>query len=75
MTLIWKKKGQKSIFDLLFTFLFYKGKLQKKILQHISHSHTYVYFAQPIDFLALPILEKRKYEFIRYGSLWSDYWC
>ena len=40
-------------------------KLQK-FLQHISHSHTYTYFAHPIDFFALPVL-KKKYEFIRYG--------
>ena len=35
--------------DLLFTFLVTKEKLQK-FLQHISHSHTYTYFAHPIDF-------------------------
>ena len=34
-------------------------KLQK-FLQHISHSHTYTYFAHPIDFFALTILEKNK---------------
>ena len=32
----------------------------------MSHSHTYMYFAHPIDFFALPIL-KKKYKFIRYG--------
>ena len=35
-----------------------KGKLQK-FLQHISHSHTYTYFAHPIDFFAIPILKKK----------------
>ena len=47
-----------------------REKLQK-FLQHISHSHTYTYFAHPIDFFALTIL-KKKYEFIRYGlsSVW-----
>ena len=40
-----------------------KEKLQT-FLQYISHSHTYIYFAHPIDFFALPIL--KKYEFIRY---------
>ena len=37
------KKG--AIFDLLFTFLVTREKLQK-ILQHMSHSHTYMYFAK-----------------------------
>ena len=40
---------KKSIFDQLFTFLVTREKLQK-FLQHISHSHTYIYFAHPIDF-------------------------
>ena len=38
-----------AIFDLLFTFFSYQGK-DKKILQYISHLHTYTYFAHPIDF-------------------------
>ena len=49
------KKG--ASFDLLFTFFSHQGKLQK-FLQHISHSHTYTYFAHPIDFFALPILKR-----------------
>ena len=46
-----------AIFDLLFTFLVTREKLQKFLL-HISHSHTYMYFVHPIDFFALPILKK-----------------
>ena len=46
-------------------FLVTKEKLQKFLL-HLLHSHTYMYFAHPTDFFALPIL-KKKYEFIRYG--------
>ena len=61
----WRSFEKRAIFDLLFTFFSHQGKLQK-FLQHISHSHTYMYFAHPIDFFALPILEK-KYEYIRYG--------
>ena len=38
-------------------FLVTREKLQK-FLQHISHSHTYTYFAHPIDFFATPILKK-----------------
>ena len=55
---------KRAIFDLRFTFFSDQGKLQK-FLQHTSHSHTYMYFAHPIDFFALPIL--KKYKFIRYG--------
>ena len=61
----WRSFEKRAIFDLLFTFLVTREKLQK-FLQHISHSHTYMYFAHPIDFFALPIL-KKKYDFIRYG--------
>ena len=60
----WRSFKKRAIFDLLFTFFSHQGKLQK-FLQHISHSHTYTYFAHPIDFFALPIL--KKYKFIRYG--------
>ena len=42
-------------------FLSTREKLQI-FLQHVSHSHTYTYFAHPIDFFALPIV--KKYEFI-----------
>ena len=39
-------------------------KLQK-FLYHISHSHTYIYFAHPIDIFSLPILKK-----IRIYQVW-----
>ena len=59
-----EKKGQ---FLTYFShFLVTRGKLQK-FLQHISHSHTYMYFAHPIDFFCRINLKKKKYEFIRYG--------
>ena len=61
----WRLFEKKAIFDLLFTFFSHQGKLQK-FLQHISHSHTYTYFAHPIDFF-LPYQFWKKYEFIRYG--------
>ena len=50
---------KRAIFDLLFTFVSHQGKLQKFLL-HIFHSHTYTYFAHPIDFFALPNLKKKK---------------
>ena len=62
MALIWKK----AIFDLLFTFLVTREKLQK-FLRHISHSQTYTYFAHPMDFFLPYQFWKKIYEFIRYG--------
>ena len=58
---------EKGLFLTYFShFLVTTEKLQK-ILQHISHSHTYTYFAYTLLILfALPIL-KKKYEFIRFG--------
>ena len=55
---------KKAIFDLLFTFSSYQKKLLK-FLQHISQTHTYTYFALPIDFFVLPILKK-----IRIYQVW-----
>ena len=55
----WCSFEKRAIFDLLFTFSSHQGKVTQKFLQHISHSHTYTYFAHPIDFFfALPILKK-----------------
>ena len=50
----WRSFEKRAIFDLLFTFSSHQGKLQK-FLQHIFQTHTYTYFAHPIDFFALPI--------------------
>ena len=61
----WRSFEKRAIFDLLFTFFSHQGKLQK-FLQHISHSHTYTYFAHPIDFFALPILKKIRIYQIRF---------
>ena len=54
----WRSFEKRAIYDLLFTFFSYHGKVTKKFLQHIPHSHTYMYFAHPIDFFALSILKK-----------------
>ena len=55
MALIWKKK---AIFGLLFTIFSHQGKVAK-FIQHVSHSHTYTYFAHPFYFFALPIVKKK----------------
>ena len=62
MALIWKKGYFWSTFHI---FLVTREKLQK-FLQHISHSHTYTYFAHPIDFFVLPILKKIRIYQIRF---------
>ena len=61
----WRSFEKRANFDLLFNFFVTREKLQK-FLQHISHSHTYMYFAHPIDFFALPILKKK----IRIYQVW-----
>ena len=46
----WCSLKKKGLFLTYFShFLVTREKLQK-FLQHISHSHTYMYFAHPIDF-------------------------
>ena len=48
----WRSFEKRAIFDLLFTFSSHQGKLQK-FLQHIPQTHTYTYFAHPIDYFSL----------------------
>ena len=69
----WRSFEKRAIFDLLFTFLVTREKLQK-ILQHISHSHTYTYFAHPIDFFCLTNFEKNT-DLSGTVSLWYESWC
>ena len=60
----WHSFEKRVIFDLLFTFFIYQGKVTKIPSAHISL--TYVYFAHPIDFFCLTNFWKKK-EFMRYG--------
>ena len=57
---------EKRLFLTYFSHSLVTREKLRKFLQHISHSHTYTYFAHPIDFFCLTNFEK-KYEFIRYG--------
>ena len=51
----WKK----GLFLTYFShFLVTREKLQK-FLQHISHSHTFMYFTHPVDFFCLTNFEKK----------------
>ena len=49
-----KKRG--GLFLTHFSHILVTREKLQKFLQHISHSHTYMYFAHPIDLL--PILKK-----------------
>ena len=65
---------KKGLFWTYFShFLVTRGKLQK-FLQHISHSHTYTYFAHPVDFLCLTNFEKNT-NLSDTVSLWYESWC
>ena len=69
----WRSFEKRAIFDLLFTFFNHQGKVTK-IFQHISHSHTYTYFAHPIDFFCLINFEKNT-NLSGTVSLWYESWC
>ena len=65
---------KKGLFLTYFShFLVTREKLQK-FLQHISHSHTYMYFAHPIDFFCLTNSEKT-ISLSGMVSLWYESWC
>ena len=62
---------EKGLFLTYFShFLVTRGKLQKS-LQHISHSHTYTYFAHLTDFFCLTNFEKNT-NLSDTGSLWYE---
>ena len=65
---------KKGLFLTCFShFLVTREKLQK-FLQHISHSHTYMYFAHPIDFFCRSNFEKNT-NLSSMVSLWYESWC
>ena len=53
MALVWKKR----LFLTYFSHFLVTREKTPKFLQHMSLLHTYKYFAHPIDFFALPILQ------------------
>ena len=56
----WRSFEKKGLFLTYFShFLVTREKFQK-FLQHISQTHTYTYFAHPIDFFCLTNFEKKK---------------
>ena len=65
---------KKGLFLTYFShFLVTREKLQK-FLQHISHAHTYTYFAHTIDFFCLTNFEKNT-NLPGAVSLWYESWC
>ena len=70
----WRSFEKRAIFDLLFTCFSHQGKLQK-FLQHMSHSHTCIYFAQPIRLFLPYQFWKKKKKLSGMVSLWCDFWC
>ena len=68
----WRSFEKRAIFDLLFTFFSYQGKVTKIASAHISL--TYIqYFAHPIDFFCLTNFENTNLSGT--VSLWYESWC
>ena len=71
----WRSFEKKGYFWPTFhIFLVTREKLQK-FLQHISHSHTYTYFAHPIDLFCLTNFEKKIRIYQVRFSLRYESWC
>ena len=69
----WRSFEKKGYFLTYFShFLVTREKLQK-FLQHISHSHTYTFFAHPIDLFCLTNVEKNT-NLSGMVSVWYDSW-
>ena len=69
----WRSFEKRAIFDLLFTFFSYQGKLAKIPSAHISLTYIYVFrslcwlFFLSFFFWRYQFWKKTKYEFISYG--------
>ena len=68
----WRSFEKRAILTYFSHFLVTKEKLQK-FLQHISQTHTYTYFAHPIDFFCLTNFEKNT-NLSGTVSLWYESW-
>ena len=70
----WRSFEKKGLFlTYISHFLVTREKLPK-FLQHISHSHTYTYFAHPIDLFCRTNFEKNT-NLSDTVSLWYESWC
>ena len=71
----WRSFEKKWLFLTYFShFLVTREKLQK-FLQHISHSHTYTFFAHTIDFVLPCQCWKKNTNLSGMVSLWYESWC
>ena len=64
---------KKGLFLTYFSYFLVSREKLQKFLQHISHSHTYTYFAHPIDFFCLTNFEKNT-NLTGTVSLWYESW-
>ena len=64
---------KKRLFLTYFSHFFSTREMLQKFLQHMSHSHTYTYFAHPIDFFCLTNFEQNK-NLSGTVSLWYESW-
>ena len=69
-----RSSEERAIFDLLFTFFSHQGKVTKIPSAHLTHIHTYTYFAHPIDLFCLTNFEKNT-NLSDTVSLWYESWC
>ena len=64
----WRSFEKRAIFDLLFTFFSYQGKVTTHISTYLTHIHACILFTLltclPYQFLKK---KKQKHEFIKYG--------
>ena len=68
----WRSIEKRLLLTYFSHFLVTREKLQK-FLQHISHSHTHMYFAHPIDLFCLTNFEKNT-NLSGLVSLWYESW-
>ena len=70
----WRSCEKRAIFDLLFTFFSYPGKVTKIPSAHISLTYIHVILLTLLTFFALPILKKNT-NLSGTVSLWYESWC
>ena len=63
-----------GLFLTYFSHFLVTREMLQKFFQHISHSHTYTYFTNLIDFFCLTNFEKNT-NLSDTVSLWYESWC
>ena len=70
----WRSCEKRAIFDLLFTFFSYQGKVTKIPSAHISLTYMHV-FCSPYWLFCLTNFEKKNTNLSSMVSLWYESWC